>query len=123
MSPVVFVSAAAHYSIAKAVNPLGDGDDAIHSVPVTARFQMNVEQLGAMMAHLSGRLGQHRPALVLYDAGLLRRDRYVIDACLAAGAAVACVIGGGYARDIPALARRHSLVHRAAVEVWAARGM
>lgn len=86
-------------------------------------------------------LAQVRPDLVLYDAGvdphrddllgklalsdagLLRRDRYVIDACLAAGAAVGCVIGGGYARDIPALARRHSLVHRAPSEVWAARWM
>ena len=97
--------------------------------------------LATLAAHLPDLLSQHRPDLVLYDAGvdphrddllgklalsdagLFHRDRYVIDACLAAGAAVACVIGGGYARDIPALARRHSLVHQAATEVWAARGM
>ena len=97
--------------------------------------------LATLAAHLPDLLSQHRPDLVLYDAGvdphrddllgklalsdagLLRRDRYVLDACLAAGAAVACVIGGGYAKDIPDLARRHSLVHRAASEVWAARGM
>lgn len=97
--------------------------------------------LAALAAHLPDLLSQVRPDLVLYDAGvdphradllgklaltdagLLRRDRYVLDRCLAAGAAVACVIGGGYAKDIPALARRHSLVHRAASEVWAARGL
>jgi acetoin utilization deacetylase AcuC-like enzyme len=97
--------------------------------------------LAVLAAHLPDLLSQQRPDLVLYDAGvdphrddllgklalsdagLFRRDRTVIDTCLAAGAAVACVIGGGYARDIPALARRHSLVHRAATEVWAARGM
>ena len=36
----------------------------------------------------------------------------------AAGAAVACVIGGGYDRDIEALAWRHSQLHRAALDVW-----
>ena len=78
-----------------------------------------------------------KPDLVLYDAGvdphkedllgklalsntgLYRRDHYVLATCLAAGIPVACVIGGGYSRDIDALAQRHSLVHRAATEVFA----
>ena len=97
--------------------------------------------LAALAAHLPDVLSQHRPDLVLYDAGvdphrddllgklalsdagIFRRDHYVIDACLGANAAVACVIGGGYAKDIPALARRHSLVHRAAAQVCAMRAL
>ena len=38
--------------------------------------------------------------------------------CLRAGVPVACVIGGGYSADIDALARRHSILHRAASAVW-----
>jgi glutamate/tyrosine decarboxylase-like PLP-dependent enzyme len=49
LRPVVFVSAAAHYSLAKAVNLLGYGDDALRSVPVTARFQMDTEKLEGML--------------------------------------------------------------------------
>jgi acetoin utilization deacetylase AcuC-like enzyme len=91
--------------------------------------------LRVLESHLPDLLTQVRPDLVLYDAGvdphkddllgklaltdagLYRRDRYVLATCLAAGVPVACVIGGGYSRDIDALARRHSLVHRAATEV------
>jgi acetoin utilization deacetylase AcuC-like enzyme len=57
--------------------------------------------------------------LALSDAGLYRRDHYVLSTCLAGRTPVACVIGGGYSSDINALARRHSLVHRAATEVFA----
>ena len=86
-------------------------------------------------------LEEHRPQLVLYDAGvdvferdqlgylevthagIWRRDSYVIDTCVAAGVPIACVIGGGYDRDARALARRHGLVHRAAARVWKERGL
>ena len=86
-------------------------------------------------------LKQHRPELVLYDAGvdvfkgdqlghlelshagLYKRDLYVIDTCVAAGIPTVCVIGGGYDCDARALARRHGLVHRAAAHVWARRGL
>jgi len=80
----------------------------------------------------------HRPDLVLYDAGvdvfehdqlgylsltsagIYQRDRFVIDYCVrTARVPIACVIGGGYDKDALALARRHSLVHRAAQHVWA----
>lgn len=81
-------------------------------------------------------LAQVRPDLVLYDAGvdphgddalgklaltdagLLRRDRYVLEQCVRRGVPVATVIGGGYSKDIDALARRHTLVHRAASEAF-----
>jgi acetoin utilization deacetylase AcuC-like enzyme len=78
-------------------------------------------------------LDQHRPQLVLYNAGvdphrddrlgrlclsgdgLLNRDRLVLDACLRRGIPIATVIGGGYDALEP-LVRRHSLVFRAAAE-------
>jgi acetoin utilization deacetylase AcuC-like enzyme len=93
--------------------------------------------LATLAQHLPDLLTQLRPDLVPYDAGvdphkedllgklalsdagLYRRDHYVLATCLAAGIPVACVIGGGYSHDIDALAQRHSLVHRAATEVFA----
>jgi acetoin utilization deacetylase AcuC-like enzyme len=57
--------------------------------------------------------------LALTDAGLYRRDRSVLRECLHRGIPVACVIGGGYDRDIARLARRHSLIHHAATEEFA----
>ncbi len=57
--------------------------------------------------------------LALTDAGLYWRDRYVLRETLRRRIPVACVIGGGYSRDIAALARRHALVHRAATEEFA----
>lgn len=85
--------------------------------------------------HLGKLLSEVNPDLVLYDAGvdphvddslgklslsdngLYQRDCRVIDRCLANGFPVATVIGGGYDKDITALARRHSIVHRAATDL------
>ncbi len=53
LRPVVFVSAAAHYSIAKTANILGYGEAAVRSVPVTPRFQMNVAALRGMLGDLA----------------------------------------------------------------------
>ena len=92
--------------------------------------------LDVLAAWLPDLLAQVRPDLVLYDAGvdphvndalgklalsdagLLRRDRFVLECCVRWGAPVATVIGGGYRKDIDVLARRHTLVHRAASELW-----
>lgn len=91
--------------------------------------------LAVLVQWLPDLLTQVRPDLVLYDAGvdphrddalgklalsdagLLRRDRFVLESCVRRGIPVATVIGGGYSKDIDALARRHTLVHRAAGEV------
>jgi acetoin utilization deacetylase AcuC-like enzyme len=67
--------------------------------------------------HVEDKLGR----LALSDEGLAARDAYVIGTCLAAGAPVAGVIGGGYGADIDRLARRHATLHRAAQSVGAAR--
>ena len=60
--------------------------------------------------------------LALGDEGLARRDRYVIETCRTAGVPTACVVGGGYADDLDRLARRHTILHRAAAAVAAAAG-
>ena len=101
--------------------PIGMEDDAY--------LQVLAQQLPDLLAEV-------RPDLVLYDAGvdphkddllgklalsdtgLYRRDHYVLSTCRTARIPVACVIGGGYSQDIDALARRHSLVHRAASDVF-----
>jgi acetoin utilization deacetylase AcuC-like enzyme len=64
--------------------------------------------------HQGDQLGK----LALSDAGLTERDRLVLETCRAKGAAVACVIGGGYDADHARLARRHAAVHRAAIAQW-----
>jgi glutamate/tyrosine decarboxylase-like PLP-dependent enzyme len=40
--PIIFVSASAHYSIKKAANVLGYGENSIISVPVTSRFKLDM---------------------------------------------------------------------------------
>jgi acetoin utilization deacetylase AcuC-like enzyme len=64
--------------------------------------------------HISDRLGK----LALTDQGLFCRDMQVLSTCVGAGYPVAYVIGGGYAADLNSLVYRHSLVFRAANEVY-----
>ena len=64
--------------------------------------------------HIGDRLGK----LALTDTGIFRREMQVLSTCVAAGYPVACVIGGGYADDMKSLVWRHSLLHRAATEVY-----
>lgn len=69
--------------------------------------------------HLGDRLGK----LALTDTGLYRREMQVLTTCVSQGYPVACVIGGGYAADLQALVYRHSLVHRAASQVYRQYGL
>ena len=59
--------------------------------------------------HRDDRLGR----LCLSDEGLLARDRFVVAQARARGIPLVAVIGGGYATDVEALARRHTLVFEA----------
>ncbi|XP_056229728.1 uncharacterized protein SYNPCC7002_A1628 [Seriola aureovittata] len=99
------------------------------------------DYLSTVEAHLPWLLETFRPDLVLYDAGvdphwedelgrlrltdqgLYQRDLYVMKTVVNRGVPVAAVIGGGYSRDIDKLALRHSIVHRAATQVWRECGM
>lgn len=94
------------------------------------------EYLRTLAAYLPDLLSQVKPDLVLYDAGvdvhlgdrlgklaltdsgLYRREMQVLTTCVQHGCPVACVIGGGYCEDMESLVYRHSLVHRAASEVF-----
>jgi len=60
--------------------------------------------------HHQDRLGR----LALTDAGLIARDRTVIETVRQKRIPIACVIGGGYSTDIDALARRHAGLYRVA---------
>ncbi len=71
-------------------------------------------QVGECQPHASDRLGK----LALTNTGIYRREMQVLSTCVAAGYPVACVIGGGYGDDFDALIYRHSLLHRAATEVY-----
>ncbi|RFC62683.1 histone deacetylase [Fulvimarina endophytica] len=62
--------------------------------------------------HVDDRLGR----LSLTSRGLAERDRRVLSFFRERGLPVASVIGGGYSRDIDALAHRHSIIHRVASE-------
>lgn len=62
--------------------------------------------------HLHDDLGRLR----LTDDGLRERDRIVIGTLRELFVPVACVLGGGYSRDIEALANRHAGLYRVAGE-------
>jgi acetoin utilization deacetylase AcuC-like enzyme len=64
--------------------------------------------------HMSDRLGK----LALSDRGLFCREMQVLSTCVGKGYPVACVIGGGYGDDFHALIYRHTLLHRAASDIY-----
>ncbi|MGB3693614.1 MAG: histone deacetylase [Spirulinaceae cyanobacterium] len=64
--------------------------------------------------HVEDRLGK----LALTDMGIYRREMQVLTTCISAGYPVACVIGGGYSQNMSGLIYRHSLLHKAATEVF-----
>lgn len=64
--------------------------------------------------HIDDKLGK----LALTDTGIFLRDMQVLSTCVNAGYPVACVIGGGYADDLKSLVWRHSLLHRAASQIY-----
>ncbi|MEM7535233.1 MAG: histone deacetylase [Chloroflexota bacterium] len=96
----------------------------------------DADYIRILTEHLPTLLDNIRPDLVFYDAGvdphvddllgklaltnegITTRDTYVLETCCQRGYPVACVVGGGYAKDIDQLARRHCLMHRAATDVY-----
>ncbi|MCU0831241.1 MAG: histone deacetylase [Rhizobiaceae bacterium] len=61
--------------------------------------------------HADDRLGR----LALSDDGIAARDTHVLSRFVRMGVPLCGVIGGGYSRDIDALAARHALLFRAAL--------
>lgn len=94
------------------------------------------EYMEILTTNLNQAIAQIQPDFVLYDAGvdiyehdklgrlkvseegIRRRDRFVVERCVQAGIPVAAVIGGGYDKDVAALARRHAIVHEECAYVW-----
>ena len=62
--------------------------------------------LAGVDPHLEDRLGR----LSLSDDGLARRDRMVLSQLREQNIPTACVIGGGYSRNMESLGRRHAIV-------------
>ncbi|MEO1020006.1 MAG: histone deacetylase [Pseudomonadota bacterium] len=63
--------------------------------------------------HRDDRLGR----LALSDAGLMARERLVLQRVTARGIPLVCVVGGGYDHDIDRLAARHAFLHHAIAEL------
>ena len=101
--------------------PTGTGDD---------------EYIKLTQAALREAMEEHKPGLVLYDAGvdvheadslgglkltdegLIRREALVLDTCVGMGVPIAGYVGGGYDKDVNALARRHCILHHVAREIF-----
>ena len=101
--------------------PVGTEDDAylnaLHSTlpDLLKRVQPDLVFYDAGVdPHADDRLGK----LALTDQGLYQRDRYVLSQCAQRSIPVACVVGGGYHKDVDRLAARHCFLHRAATEVY-----
>ncbi|WP_282235941.1 histone deacetylase family protein [Salinicola endophyticus] len=96
--------------------PRGTGDGA-YLAALSAALEQALTQFAPQCVlydagvdvHTDDRLGH----LCLSDAGLLARDRLVLTRCRRAGIPVAGVIGGGYDRDLNALAGRHAQLFQA----------
>lgn len=94
------------------------------------------EYLAVLSNALGKALNEVQPQLVLYNAGvdpfhadklgrlslswqgLHDRDLHVIQTCVERGMPVACVVGGGYSKEVREVAQRHALVHRVCAKVW-----
>jgi len=94
------------------------------------------EYMEELTTHLPRVIQEVKPDLILYiggidvwegdalgklsitEDGIFERDRFVVDLALQSGIPISCMIGGGYDQNRKRLAKRHSIVHRAAIEVW-----
>ena len=123
------------FSMHCAINFPGQKQHSDLDVPLPAGLEDDA-YLQILSQYLPDLLSELKPDLVLYDAGvdphsddllgklsltdtgLFRREMQVLSTCVGLGYPVACVIGGGYSKDMEALVYRHSLLHRAASEVY-----
>ncbi len=94
------------------------------------------EYLKLLQNNIPDLIAEVDPDLIIYDAGvdvykndplgklslslngIFKRDKFVISESVKRGIAVSCIIGGGYSKNLNELAYRHSLLHRAASDVY-----
>lgn len=105
---------------------LSDMDFPLAKHTTDDEFLTTVEQALMLSIH------HYQPDIIIYDAGvdvhvdddlglldvstdgLYQRDKLVLSTCAKHGVPVACVIGGGYQRNYPALVECHLQLYRAA---------
>jgi len=98
------------------------------------------DYLAALATHLSAILASFAPDIVFYlagvdpaqgdrygrlrlsEQGIVRRDRYVLEACRALGLPAAITIAGGYAQTAERTAQLHASVFREAVHLSRSSG-
>ena len=55
--------------------------------------------------------------------GLKQRDRFVCEEVTGRRIPLACIVGGGYSKDVSCVAARHAIVTQEAAKVWRSRQM
>lgn len=100
---------------------IGTGD-ATYLAALSTQLPSLLERVKPDLVFYDAGVDPHRDdtlgKLLLSDEGLYARDHYVLLQCAQREIPVACVIGGGYQKDVDILARRHCNLHRAATEIY-----
>lgn len=96
----------------------------------------DTKYLKALDQLLGNLFQQYQPDLILFNAGvdphqddllgkmnlttdgIFKRDQRVLQSVHQANIPIACVIGGGYSKDLPKLIERHALLFRAANQIY-----
>lgn len=99
------------------------------------------EYLSAVKVSVSAALEEIDPDFVIYIAGvdvwegdklgrlnvtmegLKQRDRFVCEEVTGRRIPLACIVGGGYSKDVSCVAARHAIVTQEAAKVWRSRQM
>ncbi|TBR43232.1 histone deacetylase [Marinomonas agarivorans] len=119
--PELKQSAGINIALAKGLGDSGYLQQIKQDIPALLdRLQPDVVLYDAGVdVHKDDRLGY----LQLTDMGIWQRDQFVVAECLKRRIPTACVIGGGYDRDIKKLAIRHSILHKAIYYLLQSNGM
>jgi acetoin utilization deacetylase AcuC-like enzyme len=101
--------------------PTGTGDD-VYIKTTEAALRESIEECNPQLVLYDAGVDVHAAddlgGFELSDEGLIRREALVIDTCVGRGIPVAAVVGGGYDKDMEALARRHCILHHVAREIF-----
>jgi acetoin utilization deacetylase AcuC-like enzyme len=125
------IHAAKNYPVRKIPGDLDIGledglEDAAYRAVLQAHVPALLDTLAPDLVFYNAGVDPHRDdklgRLALTDQGLRERERFVVQETRRRGIPLAAVIGGGYADDVAALARRHTLVFEAMAETAGALG-
>lgn len=101
--------------------PIG-ADDKVYLAALTEALPVLLDQVQPDFVFYDAGVDPHEAdtlgKLNMSDEGLYQRDYTVLQQCAERGIPTACVIGGGYQKDVDLLARHHCNLHRAATEIY-----